>query len=72
MKLISAPPNNKHHYENAPKENRQFDALKATALDAERYPILAKHWESILIVGDKLAINDNCSVPLPKGIRYEQ
>ena len=73
MKLIFAPDVVKdgHHHINPPESVREFASLKATALDAERYPILAKHWDGVLIVGDKLAINDNCRVKLPKGVQYD-
>lgn len=72
MIMIKAPSVSKgHHYDNPPEANRKFTALKATALDARKFPILAKHWDGVLIVGDKLAVNDNCRVKLPKGVRYE-
>ena len=70
-KIISAPTYDKHHYLTPPEAYRNFMALKATALDASKFPILAAHWDGILIVDGKLAVNDNCSVRLPKGVRYE-
>jgi hypothetical protein len=44
MKLITAPDFSKHHYELPPKALREFHALRATAIDARRFPILAAHW----------------------------
>ncbi len=41
---------------------RNYHAAKATALDADKYPILAKHWPGLLIVNGKLACNDGAPV----------
>ena len=72
MKILNPPlVDNAHHSDHPPKALREFAALRATALDASKYPILARHWPGIIAIGDKLAVNDNCTVKLPKGVRYE-
>jgi hypothetical protein len=72
MIMISAPHVSKgHHHDYPPEASREYAALKATALDARKFPILAKHWPGVLIVGDKLAVNENCDLRLPKGVRYD-
>ena len=66
MNIITLPKFDNHHYENLPKFLREFHALRATALDAERFPILAAHWPALLIVNGKLALNDNV-----KAVRHD-
>jgi len=67
MKLLIAPSEIKHHYSNPPKSLRDFNCLPATAIDADKYPILARHWGGPLIVDGQLACNDDS--PLAK--RYK-
>jgi len=53
------------------KASRNYHSLKATALDVSKFPILVKHWPGIIAIGDDLAVNDNFTVKLPNGVRYE-
>lgn len=48
-----------HNHNLPPKWWRELNALKATAIDVERFPILAKHWPGPLIVGGRLCCNDD-------------
>lgn len=51
--------NNYHPHDGTPSESqRELTALKGTAIDAERFPIIAAHWPSALIVGGKLVCHD--------------
>ncbi len=38
---------------------RTFNALKATAIDASQFPILATHWPGLITVNDSYFCNDN-------------
>ena len=48
--------NNK--YRLTSEATREFNALWATAIDADRFPILAKHWPGAVIIDHKLYCND--------------
>lgn len=41
------------------ESQRELTALKGTAIDAGKFPILATHWKGPLIVGGQLACNDD-------------
>ena len=66
MKIITAPDVGKHHWHENPQSIRRHNAKFATALDARKFPILAKHYPGIMVVGGELACNDD-----PKGGRHE-
>ena len=72
MKILIPPSPDKHHYQLPPKARREFFAVEGTAIDAERYPILSRHWPGVIAIGGALAINDNCRARLPEGVRYEK
>ena len=59
MKVFSAPHIDKHHYHDPPQRLRDFHCLYATALDAARFPIFARHWPGFLIIGGALAAHDH-------------
>ena len=59
MLLLKPPAPKQANYNLPPKQWRDFNALKATALDVGRFPILSKHWRGPLIVGGQLACNDD-------------
>ena len=59
MKIIITEIPCNHNYDLPPRWWREANALKATSVDAERFPILAAHWPLALIVGGKLACNDD-------------
>ena len=44
------------------KSRRELVALRATAIDAGRYPIIAAHWPGLLIVDGRLACHDNSPI----------
>ena len=45
------------------------NALRATALNADKFPILARHWPGILIIGGRLACIDES--PLARQFKTE-
>lgn len=60
MRILQHLPPVQENYHLPPQEWRDFNALKATAIDADKLPILAKHsWRGPLIVGGRLACNDD-------------
>ena len=59
MKILLPPNPVKHNYHLPPKKLREFHALVGTAIDAEKFPIIATHFDGPLIVGGQLACNDN-------------
>ncbi len=59
MKLLLPPAHDKTRHHLPPEALREFNALKVTAFDPERFPILAKHWPGPMIVGDQLVCNDD-------------
>ena len=64
MKLFNTEIPRNHHYDTPPRWWRELNALKATAIDASKYPILSRHWPNVLVVGGQLACNDDS--PLTK------
>ena len=44
------------------KSRRELRCLAATAIDADRFPILAAHWPGLLIVDGRLACHDNAPI----------
>ncbi len=59
MKLLLPPAHDKTRHHLPPETMREFNTLKVTAFDPERFPILAKHWPGPMIVGDRLVCNDD-------------
>ena len=60
--LILTPKNasNYHSHDGTPSESeRELTALRGTAIDAGKFPILIKHWRGPLIVAGRLACNDD-------------
>ncbi len=60
MKHIIPPEEGKYFLKS--QELREFNALKATAIDGERFPILAAHWPGLIVVGGKPFCNDNSTL----------
>lgn len=58
MKILIPPATDNHNYHLPPKALREFHPLKATAIDADKFPIIALHWDGPLIVVGKLACQD--------------
>ena len=59
MLLLDTEIPRNHNYDLPPEWWRELNALKGTAIDAGKFPILAAHWRGPLIVGGKLACNFN-------------
>ena len=60
MRILQPPAPIQENYHLPPQRWRDFNALKATALDADKHPILARHyWRGPLIVAGRLACNDD-------------
>ena len=59
MLLLKPPAPKQANYNLPPKQWRDFNALKATAIDAGKYPILAVHWRGPLTINGKLACHDD-------------
>ena len=59
MKLINTKIPRNHNYKTPPQWWREVNALKATTIDADKYRIISTHWPGPLIVGGKLACNDD-------------
>ncbi len=60
MKLLHAPPfDNTHSNRELPRVIREFHALRATTIDARRFPIIAAHWPGIFVVNGRMAVNDD-------------
>ena len=60
MNLLQAPSfDNTHSNRELPRVIREFHALRATTIDARRFPILAAHWPGILVVNGRMAVNDD-------------
>ncbi len=59
MKLHLPPAHDKTRHHLPPEALREFNTLKVTAFDPERFPILAKHWPGPMIVGDQLVCKDD-------------
>lgn len=59
MKLLPTKIPSNHNFDIPPRWWREVNALKATTIDADRFPILAAHWPLALTVGGKLACNDS-------------
>ncbi len=59
MKLLLPPVHDKTRHHLPPEALREFNTLKVTAFDPERFPILAKHWPGPMIVGDQLVCKDD-------------
>ena len=59
MLLLKPPPSRQENYDKPPRESREYHALKATAIDLEQYPILAKNWPGPILIGGQLACQDN-------------
>ena len=57
MLIIVPPTHDKANRHLPPTALCEYHALKAPALDPERYPILSKHWPFALIVGDRFPPN---------------
>ena len=64
MKLLFPPEPRQEHYHLPSKERREFHALPATAINADEFPIIAKHWEGPLIISGRLGCNDNSPLAL--------
>ncbi len=59
MNLLHALPfDNTHSNRELPRVIREFHALRATTIDARRFPIRAAHWPGLLVVNGRLAVND--------------
>jgi len=77
MLILCAPTYGKdHHYDLPPQELREYHALKASAIDIERFPILGTHWTGPMLYGGRLVVNDNSPLanryltePFPVGDR---
>ena len=60
MNLLHAPPfDNTHSNRELPRVIREFHALRATTIDARRFPIIAAHWPGIFVVNGRMAVNDD-------------
>ena len=59
MKLLKPPATLQHNYHLPPRELREFFALRGTAINADRSPVLARGWRGALIVNGRLACNDD-------------
>lgn len=60
MKLLHATPfDNTLSSHELPRVIREFHALRATTIDARRFPIIAAHWPGILVVNGRMAVNDD-------------
>lgn len=67
MRILQHPPPVQENYYLPPQKWRDYNSLKATALDVGRSPALSKGWRGPLIVNGKLACHDDS----PLARRYE-
>ena len=49
----------RHHYQIRSKSEREYEAARATALNADLHPELAEGWNGLLRVNGSLYINDS-------------
>ena len=66
MKILSTEIPSNHNYVDPPRWWRELNAQRATAIDADKRQILAKHWPGLLIVNGKLAVTDDSNSVLRK------
>ncbi len=68
MTILHAPTFDNTNFDREPPlVSREFHASLATALDARKYPIIAKHFGGLLLIDGRLALNGNAG----KGVRHE-
>ena len=58
MKIINPPDIRQHNYHHPPQAWREFHALAALAVDAERFPNLARGWPGFVLIGNRLAYDE--------------
>ena len=58
MKLINYEIPCNHNYKLPPLWWREMNAEKATAINAKRFPILARHFPGLVLIGDRLAYDE--------------
>ena len=59
MLILSTKIPANHNFNIPPRWWRELNALRATALDAARFPVLARGWRGPLIIGDRLCCHNN-------------
>lgn len=55
--IVTEPTSSNDKFRQATRARREHHAQRATAIDAERFPIISRHWPGLLIVNGQLCRN---------------